>query len=180
MDSFRSAEARSGVMGMPSFSEDEFHLKLAPSVLYQGMRVRAVRNRVFLRPATETFHEFLRLVIQLTFGEVWWREQQLLRAEKQHVVIKWSNAVSTWLAGNQTEGNRTGEHLWSVQMSGHAQSLLQLGFDLFCLQQVDLLQDSLIERLRNHRGFQGARYEVAVASIFARAGSTGGSRSGAR
>jgi hypothetical protein len=151
-------------------TEDEFNLRLVPSVLHQGKRVRAVRNKVFFRPPTETFHEFLRLVLQLTFGDAWWHEQQSLRMEKQHVVIKWSKAVSAWLAGNQIDENRVGDKLWAVQMSGHAQSLLQLGFDLFCLQQADRLPDSLVERLRNYRGFQGARYEVAVASIFARAG----------
>jgi len=157
-------------MGMSLPTEDEFNLRLVPSILHQGKRVRAVRKKVFSRPPTETFHEFLNLWVQLAFGEAWWREQQSLRVEKQHVVIKWSKAVTAWLTANQIDKNSVGDKLWSVQMSGRAQSLLHLGFDLFCLQQADLMPDSLVERLRNYRGFQGARYEVAVASIFARAG----------
>src|SRR6266568_3353103 len=52
----------------------EPHLKLVPSVEYQRYRVRCVRRQIYFRPKSETFHEFLRLVICWTFGEAWWKD----------------------------------------------------------------------------------------------------------
>lgn len=151
-------------------TEDELNLKLVPSVIHRGKRVRALYQTVLLRPPTETFSEFLWWVVGNTFGKEWVQQQDALRPEKQHVVVKWSKAVTAWLPANATDANKVKEGLWSFRPSGHAQSILQLGFDLFCLQQVNRLSEPLVNRLRNRNEFQGARYEVAVASIFARAG----------
>ncbi len=148
----------------------EPHLNLVSSVEYRGYRVRAVRRQLFFRPPAETFHEFLHLVIVLSFGQDWWKEQRSLPQAKKHVVVRWSEAVRAWLAARQTAENRVGDGTWAVPMSGHAQSLFQLGFDLFALQQVDRLPDDLKDRLRDWNEFQGVRYEIGVASIFARAG----------
>jgi hypothetical protein len=53
--------------------------------------------------------------------------------------------------------------------SGPMRAALGLAYDLYFLQLVNKLPRSLIERLRDPVGFQGARYEVAIASTFARA-----------
>jgi len=150
----------------------EPHLRLVPSVKHRGYRVRAVCRQVFFRPPNETFHEFLHVVVKLTFGKEWWTSQLSLPEAKKHVVVKWSEAVLEWLKANKTEDNQVNDGLWSFPLSGHAQALLQLGFDLFSLQQVDRLPEDLIGRLRDHKEFQGARYEVGVAAMFARAGFT--------
>jgi hypothetical protein len=148
----------------------EPHINLVTSVEYRNYRVRAVGRQIYFRPLTETFHEFLWFVLQLTFGEDWWREQKELSEAKKHVVINWFAAVTAWLATQKTGQNQIKDGLWSVQISGYAQSLMQLGFDVLCLQQVDRLPNSMIERLRDHDQFQGVRYEIGVAAIFARAG----------
>jgi hypothetical protein len=44
------------------------------------------------------------------------------------------------------------------------------GYDLYWLQWVHKLPESVIERLKDFRAFQGARYAVLIAAIFARAG----------
>lgn len=54
--------------------------------------------------------------------------------------------------------------------TGEVQALLLFAYDCYCLQIVNKLPEHLIVRLKNYKGFQGARYEVAVAAIIARAG----------
>jgi hypothetical protein len=44
--------------------------------------------------------------------------------------------------------------------------ITSLAHDLYLLQKVDRLPDGLVNRLRNHDGFQGARYEIAIAAAF--------------
>lgn len=55
-------------------------------------------------------------------------------------------------------------------MSGLTWSILQLGYDLYCLQAKNALPSFVVERLRERRSFQGARYEIAAAAVMQRAG----------
>ncbi len=60
--------------------------------------------------------------------------------------------------------------MYSMPQTGSIAALMQFGYDLLCLQQKDKLPSALVERLRNHATFQGARYEVAAAAVMMRAG----------
>ena len=67
--------------------------------------------------------------------------------------------------GDADDGVSTGHTL-----TGPAKAYQCFGYDLYWLQLVHKLPDSVIERLKDFRAFQGARYEVLIAAIFARAG----------
>lgn len=51
-------------------------------------------------------------------------------------------------------------------------SLITLAFDIATLRHASNLPEILLERLRNQREYQGARYEIMVAAIFTRLGFT--------
>lgn len=55
-------------------------------------------------------------------------------------------------------------------LTGPAKAYQCFGYDLYWLQRVHKLPDSVIERLKDFRALQGARYEVLIAAIFASAG----------
>jgi hypothetical protein len=55
-------------------------------------------------------------------------------------------------------------------MTGPVMAYFCFGWDLYWLQLIHRLPKSLVRRLRDHDNFQCARYEVAIAAIFARAG----------
>ena len=148
----------------------EPYMHFVPNIMFQGKRFRCIWNVVHWREPTETFHEFILWVLQMTFGEEWWNQQKSLSDIKQHVVFKWFIAVRKWMIENRKEENRVDEHEWAADMTGYTQSLMQLAYDVFCLQQVNKLPEKLVNRLRNRNEFQGARYEVGVAAMFARAG----------
>lgn len=150
----------------------EHHLKLVPSVEHRGYRVRVLRRQLFFRPPTETFHEFLTLILQHTLGETWWKQHKAFAPDKKHVVMKWFEAMREFYAAKRTDDYKVKEGIWAAAVTGYAQSLLQLSFDVFSLQQVGQLPESMIARLRDKKEFQGVRYEIAVASMFARAGFT--------
>jgi hypothetical protein len=44
--------------------------------------------------------------------------------------------------------------------------LVALAHNMYMLQKVDRLPDGVMNRLRNYDGFQGARYEIAIAAAF--------------
>jgi hypothetical protein len=59
---------------------------------------------------------------------------------------------------------------YGVAPTGECLALLILADDLYRLQLVRRLPADLVKRLQNRDSYQGARYEVAVASVFVRAG----------
>jgi hypothetical protein len=146
-------------------------LQLAESFMFKGKRFRAYNNTLHARPPDETFHEFLVYMVAWTFGETWWKTQCGMAQGERHVVIDWRYAFASmtkrpYEARLQTEH---GEQFVSTP-SGPARALVALGYDLWCAQASKRLPESLVDRLRRHRSFQGARYEIAAAAIMARAG----------
>lgn len=134
------------------------------SIVWKGKRLRIIWNQIHYRPVTETFHEFLIGVVVRTLGEEWIAEQNLLDPEKRHVVAK-------WLAEYQTLNEESPLQLEKgvFALSGPLAAVLSLGYDLWFLQLEHKLPSSWVQRLRDPVQFQGARYEVAIASIFVRA-----------
>jgi hypothetical protein len=65
------------------------HGQLVPSVIHMGYRFRAVGNRVYWRPPTETFPEFLLHIVKETVGKRWYMGQVGLPPAERHQVLRW-------------------------------------------------------------------------------------------
>ena len=164
---FKSSVAQNRVSS-PRPQSPERYLQLVPSVEHGGHRMRAVWSRLYPRPIRETFHEFLLNIIKWTFGQGWWKHQHALPKEQRHIVIKWLHDFGA-LSKISIEQGPHGPLLSSDQ-SGPVAALLQFGYDLFCLQARDKLPIFLVERMRRHASFQGARQELLAAAVMLRAG----------
>jgi hypothetical protein len=133
--------------------------------------MRAVNNRIYYRPPSETFHEFLMYFVYLTFGESWWRQQFKMPADSRHIVVNWHNAFCEFTRLHTRPSNLDADGVtFSSSPRGPITALLTLGYDLFCLTQAHTLPDSLVKRLRERRRFQSARYELAIAAVAVRSG----------
>jgi len=153
----------------------EPHLNMVPSQVWKGYRWRFIWNRVHWRPVNETFHEFILNIMKQVFGEDWRMKQMSLPEEERHILIKWVDSYKNWRIDNEENRKKFStkkddEHTWSAIPSGDVQALMQFSYDTYCLQIIKKLPDFLIKKLMNRNEFQGARYEVAVAAMIARAG----------
>ena len=138
-------------------------------VEWQGRRVWALGSRVYPdRPATETFHEFLLHVLRGVFGEDWRAAQAALPPDERHFVKRCFEKYEEWTEALRTPENQEGEARWAAEPSGWVQYLISLAWDAATLIHAADLPDTLVNRLRDPVAFQGARYEVAVAAIYAR------------
>jgi hypothetical protein len=136
---------------------------------WQGGKVWAIRSRVYAnRPPNETFHEFLIYVLRETFGEPWRVEQAALPDDEQHFVLKVSNEYAKWKAAKLDPEALERDGVAGAYPNGWVQYFLSLAWDVASLIHASNLSDSVLNRLRNAQEFQGARYEIAVAAIFAR------------
>jgi hypothetical protein len=151
----------------PTSGSPEPYINLVPSLVHGKYRFRTLWNQLHYRPPNETFHEFIIHILKLTLGKKWHDTQLALPFESRHVVMKWLRYMGELInRGGASHENNT----MSVHQTGYVAALLQLAYDCFCLQQIRKLPRHLKQRLRDINNYQGARYEIAVAAIMARAG----------
>lgn len=135
--------------------------EILSSLIYDGKRLRILWNRLYWFPPEQTFHEFLDYLVLHTLNREWFKRQGTLA--ERHIVYPRRESLSKLLATPpQADGGRI--------MTGPVMAYFCFGWDLYWLQLIHRLPKSLVRRLRDHDNFQGARYEVAFAAIFARAG----------
>lgn len=136
---------------------------------FNGWIMRAFGGTLTWRKPTETFHEFCVWVALNTLGQGWHEEQRALPPESRHVVARWHDSYVQLTKLNTPADHRAGDIVSTIP-SGSAQELILFGRDLLYLTQIGKLPDPLLERLRHRNEFQGAWYEVRVASALVHGG----------
>lgn len=140
---------------------------ISSSTVMGDTRFRFVWNTLWNRPQTEPFDQFLDALVYATLGKEWFEEQAQRAPEKRHAVARWRDAMVELLKRPPIidDGFHVGHTL-----TGPVKAYQCFAYDLYWLQLFHKLPESLIERLKDFHGFQGARYEVLIAAVFARAG----------
>jgi SEC-C motif len=138
--------------------------EIPSSFIFDGKRFRILWNRLHWSPQEQTFHEFLDYLVLQTLNRQWFNNQAGLPAAERHVVFSWRRALLDLLKTPAT----TPDGGWV--MTGPITAYLCFAYDLYWLQLIHRLPRTLERRLRDREAFQGARYEVAIGAIFARAG----------
>lgn len=101
-----------------------------------------------------------------TFGETWYKGEIAKPSEAdRHIVVRWLKGFREQQAKHLPANHQKGQ-IFAAPTTGEITELIALAHDLYLLQKVDRLPDGLVNRLRNHDGFQGARYEIAIAAAF--------------
>lgn len=137
---------------------------------FKGGKVWALGSTVYYnRPLNETFHEFIIDMLRLNLGQEWWEEQLKLPEDKRHFIMRCFSKYRNWIVKNSKTDNKDG-NIWSAQPDGWTLSLVSITFDVISLIHAQKLPEHLINRLKNMNEFQGARYEISIAAIFARLG----------
>lgn len=136
---------------------------------FHGQKLRAVRNKFFARPKEETFQDFLINQLLWFLGEEWFNSEMKKPLEQRHVILRWRHERSEQLLKHDSADRNTSVPL-KAPMTGGAKALLVLADDVLQLAQALDTPSRVSERLGDMHEFQGARYEILVASLFARCG----------
>ncbi len=140
---------------------------------HQGRSVWALGNRLYYHLGEGmTFHEALFFVLAKEIGNQWINQQEALPLEKRHFILQCHHAYVEWRRNNSNETNQIGDQRWAAAPDGLTKSLLSLAFDVACIIHTHgHLPKQMIHRLKStDSNYQGVRYEIAVAAIFARVG----------
>ena len=144
---------------------NEFSGPTEIKAIVKGRTFRAIGNRLYKADEGKSEADFLRDLLLNSFGRNWYDLQSRRPKEQQHIVYRWNHSWFETLKASIPENSQKGR-LYKTAITGDGRSLLLLGRDLYRLQRAGVLTRSLTGRLRDHREFQGARYEITVASVF--------------
>lgn len=134
-----------------------------------GQKVRAVRNAIHFRPLEESFHDFQLNLLLWTLGKNWYDEQMHKPLAERHIILRWRDERNELLEKHRDPAAPANQPI-EAPLTGNTKALQVLADDIYQLQHALKTPRKIVERLRNMREFQGARYEVLVASLFARCG----------
>lgn len=113
-----------------------------------------------------TFPDFLIDYLKIILGTEWWKSECKKNVNDRHPIINW-NYDAYEFQKNQ-KPNKDG--LYCAIPSGPYAGLLHFAYDLYVLDSHLKLQSVMIQRLKIHNQFQGARYELYTAASCIRAG----------
>jgi hypothetical protein len=144
------------------------HVNFVAPVDFQGGKVWVLGSRLYTdRPLDETFHEFLISVLKGSLGEGWRTEQA--SSKTPHFLMKCFDEYGNWTR-QVSEEHPSGPGVRAAAPNGWVQYLLSVAWDFATLIHASngQMPGNLVERLKEPVAFQGARYELAVAALFAR------------
>lgn len=145
------------------------HINYVEPIMFKGKKVFALGSRVYPNcPPNTTFHEFIIQILKETIGLDWFCEQAKLSPEERHFISLCLEKLGEWIARNEKTAERVKGEIWGAKPDGYSKSLLLLAFDVCSLIHTHSLPPKLLERLKSRDQYQGARYEIAIAAIFAR------------
>ena len=137
------------------------------SCYHQGKKAIAVGNRIYFIKPNVTFHELCVNIMATEFGKEWYQEELTKSKSKRHIVAQWYLSFCEFTKQKTRDSNKK-DDLYHSLPSGDAWSLISLGYDLYSIRHNTKLSAEVITRLKRFYNFQGARYEIAIAAIFAR------------
>jgi hypothetical protein len=136
---------------------------------FKGQKARVVRSKIHFRPPKETFHEFLINHLLWMLGKSWFEDELAKAPQGRHVVLRWRAQLYDQIReANQQSGTQSGPVAFVP--TGDVRALLVFADDIYQVEHAFKTPKKIIRRLRDHEQFQGARYEILTASIFARCG----------
>lgn len=140
---------------------------------FESKSYLAIGNRLMWDANPDaTFHQLILRNLSLTLDQEWWETELAKPANEQHFIMQCYNKINNMNITKQESFQQVNERLSTFVPTGYMQSLLNLAFDVYLLQHKNSFPDDWLRRLRTRDQYQGVRYEIAVASIFARIGCT--------
>ena len=133
-----------------------------------GHQFVAVKNRLLYSNKWKTFHDFLGDYLKNALSNEWGNAELSKPFDKRHPILVWYDKVCEHQRLTVKEPGKVS----TARMTGAVAAYMHLAYDIYALDHNAELQAKLIARLRNKENFYGARYEVQVAAILARAGFT--------
>jgi hypothetical protein len=138
------------------------------STMVGDTRFVGVGSTVHWSKAWKTVPDFLSDYIKRTLGEEWGTAEIMKPLTDRHPILQWYNSLCRFQERNRASLDSA--DVYTGEKDGPTAAYYQLAYDLYVLADHQKLQERIIERLKHPDLFQGARYELSVATHCIRAG----------
>ena len=136
------------------------------STMFQDHRFVAVGSKLYYSKKWRYFADFLGDYMKMIFGSEWGNAELKKEGNKRHPILRWYH---DYCLAQQASKKRS-DGTYSSIPTGVVHCYLGLAYGLYLLSHNVELQARLVARLKNIGNFQGAYYEVIVASCLIHAG----------
>ena len=136
--------------------------------VFQGSKFRAVGKNLHIRPVNESFYDFQIQHLLWQLGEEWFNREMAKPLQERHIILQWRAECAQQFRRYQDPRNPEGNV--RAPFTGGTRALQVLADDVYQLIHASELPARIPARLRDLEQFQGARYEILIASLFARCG----------
>ncbi|HEV7659328.1 MAG TPA: SEC-C domain-containing protein [Allosphingosinicella sp.] len=144
------------------------HSKPIISANWNGQQFVAVGNALHYSPKWKTFPDFLSDYVKIKVGADWGNAEIAKPIEDRHVLMQWYDALCRLQKKVITKPGEPSQ----FPVTGVVACYYSVAYGLYLLEHNVELQGRLLARLKNPGNFQGAYYELLVASAFVLAGFT--------
>ncbi|MEM5471229.1 hypothetical protein WNZ14_05770 [Hoeflea sp. AS60] len=131
-------------------------------------RIVAVGNTILHSEKWKTFEDFLFTYLKMKLGTEWGNAELAKPLAERHTILQWYDEV----ARLQLDCIALPGEITATPATGGVICYLGLAYNLYILDHNSELQERFLSRVRDPKNFQGAYYELIVASILIRAGFT--------
>lgn len=114
--------------------------------VFQGHKVRAVRNTIHFRPLNETFFDFQLNVLLWALGEQWYEEQMRKPPDERHVILKWRDERNKVLEQYRNPSAAPDAPI-SAPLTGNMKALQVLADDVYQLEHALVTPKKIVQRL---------------------------------
>lgn len=130
------------------------------STEFNDHRIVAVGNELHYakKETAKYFTDFLTNYIGAKLGTDWGNSEIAKKIEERHQVLKWYDSMCHFQAKQKPQEDGT----YKTTANGSMLSWYRLAYDLYLIKHNSILQEKIINRLKNKQQFQGARFELCV------------------
>jgi len=135
---------------------------------FKGYRLVAVGSTLHWSETWKTVPDFLDDYIKTKLGPDWGTSEIQKPLAERHPILQWYNSLCRFQKAHSS--SKSADGLYSGIRDGPTAAYFQLAYDLYVVADNLKLQERIVARLKHPRLFQGARYELTVATHCIRAG----------
>ncbi len=147
------------------------YINLPNTITFQGKSFLAVGKKIMWDDNPDaTFHQLILRNLSKTLGKQWWDTESAKSPEEKHYIKQCYEELVGSDKRDDLDVEVIDERTRSMRATGNTQALLSLAFDVWLLTHSGYMRDEWLTKLRSRDQYQGARYEVGVASLFVRMG----------
>lgn len=152
-------------------SSKGIYISLPNTISFKGKTLLAVGNQIMVEENPHaTFHQLIFRNLSHTLGKEWWSAEKAKAEHEKHYILKCFEQLNGSENREDLDITQVDENTRSMVATGDTQELMSLAFDVWILAHKGYSREDWLKRLRDSNQYQGARYEIAVASIFVRMG----------